>query len=420
MSSKKKYLYNAVLLISSLFLSLAIGEIVVRAFYGIILGGPAYHKLFMEYDPLLGWKKIPNNVGKHTTFEYSITERINSKGVRGPEHSYDKKKNVYRILILGDSFAEGYTVNFNELFSEQLGKYLAGKKRKTIFEVINMGTGGYSTDQELLLFQNEGKKYRPNLTILMFCDNDVWYNNQSRYWRGYKPLFRLDKSGGIRLTNIPVPRLNNTYGTEENSSKNYFNTIKRYLDKKSYLYRLVRERIETTPFLYRLAIELQLTKVSQKISPNSNNTIYIPDEFRVYERTENNIILEAWRITEKLIIKLQEEINEIGGQFLLFYIPNKPSVYGDDWKKMKIQYSISNQNWNIRQIRDKLRTICKKNGIAFLDSSDAFSVKSEQLNIEGKRLYFKKDGHWNKNGHEFVGEILAQYISRRILNGRSL
>jgi hypothetical protein len=57
------------------------------------------------------------------------------------------------------------------------------------------------------LYQTEGRRAHPDLTVLMFHDNDVWFNGQARcgpWSRGYKPFFRLE-SKALRSTNVPVP-----------------------------------------------------------------------------------------------------------------------------------------------------------------------------------------------------------------------
>ena len=163
---------NLALIFTSTLFSLAVAEILLRAFQEE--RQVHEHKLFCEYDPLLGWRKIPNMTGIHVgpEDEYRIRESMNSKGIRGPEYPYNKADKEYRIFVLGDSYAEGYTVEFDELFSEVLKRNL-NKRHTRPIEVINTGTGGYSTDQELLLFKNEGVKYQPDLTVLLFCGNDV-------------------------------------------------------------------------------------------------------------------------------------------------------------------------------------------------------------------------------------------------------
>lgn len=194
--------------------------------------------------------------GKYVTTEYSITEKINSKGIRGPEYSYEKRNDEYRLLILGDSFAEGYSVEFPELFSEVLKMRLNKSGGTKNYEVINASTAGYSNDQELLLFQTEGKKYHPDLTIAMFHDNDFWYNNQAQYWRAYKPLFQLDNHNTLRLTNVPLPKPvpnNNKAASSSPAHENIsfwkqpFSYIKNTLSRNSKLYRLLHDRLNNMP-----------------------------------------------------------------------------------------------------------------------------------------------------------------------------
>ena len=209
------------------------------------------HKVCCEHDPQLGWRHVANRTVTFERSEYSITERFNSRGVRGPEYSLEKEPDEYRIVVLGDSFAEGYTVEFEELFSEVLKRHLNEQGGRRV-EVINLGVAGYSTDQELLLYQTEGIHYRSDLTILMFHDNDVWYNAQKRYFpwrRGYKPLFRL-KEDELQLTNVPVPVL-----AEEVSFQTQIQTT---LAHHSYLYRWIRNRVKNNSTLFSLAISLGL------------------------------------------------------------------------------------------------------------------------------------------------------------------
>ena len=105
-------------------------------------------------------------------------------------------------------------------------------------EVINAGTGGYSTDQELLWFTTEGIKYRPDLTVLLVCYNDVLFNAVDRYWRGYKPLFRID-GDTLKLTNVPVPPP--LPAAQQPTSQ--APSAERWLYRSSYIYRSVSDAV---------------------------------------------------------------------------------------------------------------------------------------------------------------------------------
>ena len=56
----------------------------------------------------------------------------------------------------------------------------------------------------MLLFRLEARKYSPDLTVLLFFDNDVWFNTQRDEYRSQKPVFEL-REGALELTNVPVP-----------------------------------------------------------------------------------------------------------------------------------------------------------------------------------------------------------------------
>src|SRR6185503_10484818 len=78
---------------------------------------PAYtdhQRLFVEYDSLRGWRNVPNMVGRYVTKEYTVEMSYNERGYRGPLLPYHKPRGVHRILVLGDSFVEGYTVALDD------------------------------------------------------------------------------------------------------------------------------------------------------------------------------------------------------------------------------------------------------------------------------------------------------------------
>jgi hypothetical protein len=410
----KNGIVNLAILAGALLFSGLICEAILKVFDGAPAQQPGHHQLFMEYDALLGWRKVPNLTGQHVTSEYSISERMNSKGIRGPEYAYAKRRDEFRILVLGDSFAEGYTVEFHELFSEIFKQRLNAHAKGRYYEVMNMGAGGYSTDQELLLFQYEGKKYNPDLTLVLFYDNDVWFNNQPKYWRGYKPLFQLDDEGNLTLINGPVPKPDPPPKPDTPKAlfwKNPLEATAMWLSKQSYVYRFIHDRILGTAFLHAPRIKVGLEQ-AQTVGRDDDEIMPIPNEFRVYQKHQHTDVAHAWKMTEVLLRQLREEVHAVGGALLIFYVPVRASVYLDEWKKMKRQYDIADDHWSIEQIRDDLMALCHRNHFDCVDPLEAFRAEAERLRAVGKRLYFVHDGHWNAEGHRFVGELLAQYLGR--------
>lgn len=151
------------------------------------------------YDEVLGWRNIPN--WSATTFDRPLN--INSKGLRDLEYSYEKPANTSRILVLGDSFAWGYGVGDDEIFSEVLEMRLA-KQRQHAWDVINGGVSGWGTDQEYLFLMNEGFKYSPDIVVLaFFLYNDPTNNSSAVQYYLRKPVFL---NTDLELANVPVPK----------------------------------------------------------------------------------------------------------------------------------------------------------------------------------------------------------------------
>ncbi len=377
MFSKK----NLLLLVISTIVSLLLGEMVLRAVTPKA-DNFNHHQLYCEHDSLLGWRKIPNSQGQHKTAEYEVLESINSMGIRGPEYPLQKDSGEHRIVVIGDSFSEGYTVDFDDLFSEILEDSLQKNLSDRRTEVINFGTGGYSTDQELLCFETEAVKFQPDATVLMFCVNDPWFNNQTRYYnRGFKPVYVLD-GDSLRLTNVPVPRM---------ESRPFSSKAKDWLLENSELVRRLKNLRDNAYY--------------------AANDMAVPDEWRLYQKEKTPEVEASWGITAALLKQFRQKTAASGSSFVVFYIPEKIEVYDYDWQKFLTTYTLDESNFDAAQPRKRLQAICDSLQIAFIDPTPIFLEKAAANPTEP--LYFKHDWHWNKFGHHLAGQVLAAFFERK-------
>jgi hypothetical protein len=385
------------MIVISVCLALVAAEGVLRV-AGTPKLSPERFQLITQYDSILGWSKKPIASATVETPEYSVTETTNSHGLRGPETTYEKPRNTYRILILGDSFAEGYVVNLDSTVA-RVQERLLNAVGDRHYEVINGGTRGYSTDQELLFFDAEGRRYHPDLTILFFYVNDVWYNAQPLYWRGFKPLFKRVE-GGFALTNVPVPKPDpNVFAFAVRGGTGTAGFARRgdsWLGVHSRLYGLARNVVTESTALSGLAIRLGLAEA--------------PNEWRAWKKTADPELQNAWTLTEAILTRLQRDVVASGSRLMLFYVPSRPAIYADDWHVTKRKFAMDDSAWSPDQDAVVLGSICKRAAIACVNPAPRFHAEARRLEPQGKRLYFIGDAHWNSDGHRLAGSILADYV----------
>jgi lysophospholipase L1-like esterase len=153
------------------------------------------------YHSQLGWTHRPGHRGVLDNDHFRIHVEINSQGLRGPEVAIQKPEPSRRVLVIGDSFAWGFGVEYEEIFATRLEAELPNT------QVINGGVSGYSTDQALLWLRTEGRRYRHDVVIYVLSGNDDIMNHmQLAYWVYYKPTFALNREGDLRLRGVPVLR----------------------------------------------------------------------------------------------------------------------------------------------------------------------------------------------------------------------
>ena len=191
------------LLITSLWLCLLVGEAVLRIFFfpmfpqleGLGLWGDT---LGYRYDRTLGWAPVPNS---HKTFTYhhTITIAHNRDGFRDQEPVFDQRP---AMVFLGDSFVWAYDVEASDRFTEVL------RRRHPEWRVFNFGVCGYSTDQEYLQLKQHFASYQPKVVFLVFCTENDDVGNRSNIcgddWY-FKPYY-LVGAQGLELRGVPVPR----------------------------------------------------------------------------------------------------------------------------------------------------------------------------------------------------------------------
>ena len=96
----------------------------------------------------------------------------NSHGYMDSEHSYEKPKGIFRIVIIGDSIAQGQGVSPKDSFGRVMERSLNQGAAKNHYEVVILARSGYTTSQELILLHKEAFRYQPDLIVWSYVLND--------------------------------------------------------------------------------------------------------------------------------------------------------------------------------------------------------------------------------------------------------
>jgi len=381
---------NLLLAAVSVLVALMLAEFASR----LIVANPRRinHRDFYEHDDTLGWKKKPLASRNIKTSEFTAFEQTNSRGLRGPEYQYEKSQKEFRILVLGDSFTEGYTVNFNQLFSELLEKRLTERSDGRDYQVINAGTVGYGTDQELLFFENEGSKYLPDIVLLLFYENDALENiSPGEMYGKYKKLFRIvdnqlcldDGTNSKLLEKAP----------DEGPVRP--KSLVKFVANKSALFRLARDQM------------VHLGVLTNQYDSAECDLRF----FEVLSLDDSKEMDQAWKLTELLLQRLRDSVTSMGAKLAVFYIP---SVYALDplvWTATAKKFGLSDRKWDLLKPEVRLRKACNLLNIPFKSLGDAFRQRAVEMKAQPMVFYHLGDGHWNELGHKEVSNAIYGFLA---------
>jgi hypothetical protein len=129
----------------------------------------------------------------------------NSRGYRDLERTVAKPPGVRRVVSLGDSFAWGASVEFEDAYPQRLERGLRRRRREP-WQVVNLPLPGMNTVDEAAQLESEGMAYGPDVVLLGFVLNDSEDANAAEARRvaewaepKEKPRHLLDHSALYRL-----------------------------------------------------------------------------------------------------------------------------------------------------------------------------------------------------------------------------
>jgi len=286
--------------------------------------------------PLAKRECIVNRQGYADSDEFTIDERADGRR---------------RILMLGDSFTQGYMAGVGDSFVETLEADIPNAL------VWNAGIGGTGTNQAVLTFSALGPLFKPHLTVLgFFTGNDFWDN-----------LFPLDSR--IRFINADGSIEAVRYYVLDQAS----NPVR--LELTAGLVEFARAGKLPIPneferLLGNTRLGSLLLQLKQRI-----DGITVPGDPHFARATE---------LTRGYLSALKNDVNSTGSEFLVLVIPSRADV-----PPPKMRY-------------ETLIEILHELEIAYLDPGGIIQAPGDFAAFP--------DVHWNSAGHQKVGALLSECV----------
>ena len=391
-------------------LGLLLCELILSFLPGIWAVDSYHHK----FDPTVGyWPEASQNTRYGSgCFEISSIH-TNAFGMRDRER--DIEKSNYRVAFLGDSMLEAIQVEDHQVFNRLL------EQKFPEIEFLNFGVSGFGPGQELVAYREKVRPFKPDVVIVsLWLLNDLsdsslefrraLFSESSKYSR--VPLFSLSDSGDLILTPPPSNPIERKTLFKEVTQDALISLLPR-------TYRFsVLGRIHFEQWLVSHADRAgsgeaeKTTEVSADVNSSvrskySANFLYSPPSTRVWR--------DAWALTEKILLRFREEVEQDGSQFVVVNLPINTRQ-----ALMSRHQFVSEMGYEDELIKDvdplypyrRLEEFVDRENIQYLSLVPGFMEFVRENHLEEPYFSFTCDGHWNPLGHRLASELLGEFLSK--------
>jgi lysophospholipase L1-like esterase len=332
-------------------------------------------------DSRWGWK--PSQGSFHvTTAEYNAVGSVNELWMNDEPYNAAGDENRVRVLALGDSHTYAVGVSKTETWPKVLQTKLNAAAGSERYRVYNAGTNGYSMHQYVLRLMDQGPALHPQYVVLGLSFATDLYD-----------LLPPDRGGWVYGNNVArdyfdlehdvlVPRHWQPNGSAPQTTRT------------AQVVRDVLENFATFRYLRRSSLALFIgshAKVGgESLWPNMDVVL------------EKNVLPEheyQWRLFAALLELAKHECDQQHAQLIVVGIPYLPQVYDEIWDST----FGGNQAYSRTAAAERVRSVCQKLGITYVDTAEPLRSKSKQL---GRWLHYRKDAHPTAEGHEVIADTI--------------
>jgi len=304
-------------------------------------------------DNIWGAWHIKNGKTRQKRSCYDVVYSSNEVGAR--DNSF-LKNSLNDIILIGDSFAEGYGVNL----SNTSQKYI---EDLTGFNVLNFGVSkNFGVVQYHQIYKNFAKDYKHNKLIIFFLPSNDFSENDYNNWQGskrYRPYYKKIDNNNYEIF-IPA------------------DAIKNYKSGTKKIKKIFKDYFWTSNLFINLNYNYKIYRSKKK---------YGKDTFSGYFDSK----LNQQKAAVYFIKKLVKEAN------IDTYLVSIPRL--QDFDKLNKGENLDEVYW-LKSFNDLSKS--NKN-FTFIDL-----INYPTSNLSD--LYLKCDGHWTPEGNKWAADIISKYL----------
>jgi len=378
----------------SLLLSLALAE------FALQIAGIEFPRFYWR-DRELGSSLLAGASGWQRDEGEAFVE-INRFGMRDRDYEIDKPNQVLRVAVLGDSYTAAFHVPIEKSFlrvaEKRLQTCLSAAEKFDDIQFMNFGVNGYGTAQELLMFRHRVSQFDPDIVLLaLFTGNDLADNHPKLSQRVNVPYY--------------------TYINDELVVQNEFREDISFRLMTSDLAKLgyqITGKSRVLQVIFKGKYAFTERFLSSRPKPHVDLPVAAGFEMGlqdfIYAQPRDPVHVEAWRVTEGLLIELADEVVKSGAEFLLVTLSNAIQV--DPRPEFRTAYLSALNVSELFYPDTRIAELADRESINRLILAP---ILYEKAKIHGTYFHGFENtqlgsGHWNENGHAIAGELIAERI----------
>ena len=283
--------------------------------------------------------------------DYGAGLRGNRLGYPGPDHPLQKTVNVYRVAALGDSFAIGPAVAYEDNYLSRLQQALPA------LELLNFGVAGTGPREYLEILQTHALAFKPDLVLVsFFVGNDV--TEALAVPRGLDPrqfLLYLAAERGLRLLNRPAQHSDGA------------------------------DRLAGAGFSESQFLDIEARRLEVCRSP------------------EPEILKKKWERALARMDAIVQMCAAAGARCAVVLIPDEFQVDAGVREAARMRAGLTEADLEMDGPQKRLRDFLADRDTPCLDLLPVFQ--------QNQNSYAPRDTHWNARGNHLAAEAIARWLS---------